>query len=268
MAEVMSSRLRPMSGFFPAKYAPNVWPDLFGLYVDALGNSEWARGLSKVAPFLAQGEPSAVAEKGAAEELVRSALNAVTMVRLLYQQKPELCREVARKLPAWPVAADLAEPSWQRKAERLVQDLRLGCAIQGYIRSARTAWKNPIRRYAWAIYQTLFQTRWRYKKAEAGADAPEECPPWAAKTLALPPFTKPNLRAWASLGKEMLLEQRKDFLDDAALKEQKFKWTRRAENRSKSGYPTLRSIQNEAFDDFTKELRQLAPAECIYRGEW
>jgi hypothetical protein len=88
------------------------------------------------------------------------------------------------------------------------------------------------------------------------------------KTLALPQFTKAQVRAWAVLGKEMLLEQRPNFIEDEALKEQKFKWTKRAENRSKSGKPTLRAIQNEAFDDFTKELRKLAPVENIYRGDW
>jgi hypothetical protein len=75
-------------------------------------------------------------------------------------------------------------------------------------------------------------------------------------------------RAWADLGKQMLLEQRGNFMDDAALKEQKFKWTRRAENRSRNGKASLRAILNEAFDDFTKELRKLAPSENVYRGEW
>lgn len=118
------------------------------------------------------------------------------------------------------------------------------------------------------MYEALYQTRWRYKQVEAGEYAREGCPAWAAKTLALPPFTGPNVRAWAALGKEMLLQQRENFLEDEALKEQKFKWTKRAENRSKSGKPTLRAIQNEAFDDFAKELRKLAPAEKLYRGEW
>jgi hypothetical protein len=81
-------------------------------------------------------------------------------------------------------------------------------------------------------------------------------------------FIKANTRAWAALGKEMLLEQHPEFMQDAVLKEQKFKWIRRAENRSKSGNPTLRAILNEAFDDFAKELRRLAPVENIYRGTW
>lgn len=266
-AETESQGRRPLCGLHAGKYAPNVFNDLFGLYLDAVGE-ERLGGLSKVSGFVLRGESKATAQTGAAEELVRLALNGVILVGLLYKRNPELCRAVARTLAAWPVSADLTERSWQRKAERTIEDLKLGSAVEGYARAARTSAENPIRKYAYLIYETLYQTRWRYKESEARKYAREGCPAWAAKTLALPPFTKPNLRAWASLGKEMLLEQRANFLEDELLKEQKFKWVRRAENRSRRGKPTLRAVQNEAFDDFDKELRQLAPQENLFRDEW
>ena len=253
-----------------AKHAPSVWTDLFGLYLDALGESpKWTRGLSKVGKLILKGgEHKTKAQKEAAEDLVNLTLNGVHFVRMLYEKNPDLCRDVARTLKEWPVSADMAERSWQRKVENVVADLNLGSAIGGFILSARTAKENPIRRYATTIYDTLFQTRCRFKEADQRGYARQGCPPWAEKTLALPQFTKVQVRAWAVLGKEMLLEQRPNFIENEALKEQKFKWTLRAENRSKSGKPTLRAIQNEAFDDFAKELRKLAPAENIYRGEW
>lgn len=253
-----------------AKHAPNVWTDLFGLYLDACGESQkWTRGLSKVGNLILKGgEHKAKAQKEAAEDLVNLTLSGVHFVSMLYETNPNLCRDVARTMGRWPVSADRTERSWQRKAENVVADLKLGSAVGGFILSARTAKENPIRRYATTIYDTLCQTRWRFKEADQRGYSRLGCPLWAEKSLALPRFTKTQVRAWAVLGKEMLLEQRPNFIEDESLKEQKFKWTKRAENRSKSGKPTLRAIQNEAFDDFAKELRKLAPVENIYCGEW
>jgi hypothetical protein len=209
-----------------------------------------------------------IAQKDAAEDLVKLALDAVTYVGLLYARRPDLCREVASRLADWPVSADRTDPAWQRKAQSLIEDLKLGAAIEGFIRSDRTSNQNPIRRYATAVYRTLSGTRRQFKEADEERYTRQGCPPWAAKTLDLPLFSKANAPVWAALGKEMLLEQRPVFMEDAALKEQKFKWTRRAENRSKSGNPTPRAILNEAFDDFAKELRKLAPAENTYHDTW
>ncbi len=250
-------------------HAPNVFHELFMLYRDALGEpQEWTGCYSEAGKVVLREKHKPVSQKDAAEGLAKLVLDGVHLVGLLSDNKRELCREVARTLAEWPVTADLTERSWQRTAEQLVQDLSLGSAIKGFIRSARTGKENPIRRYATAIYQALLQTRWRFKEADGTSQTREGCPPWAAKTLTLPRFTKDNVRAWTALGKEMLLEQRPGFLDDEALKEQKFKWTRRAENRSSTRKVTQRAIQNEAFDDFTKELRKLTPAEDVYRGEW
>jgi hypothetical protein len=250
------------------EYAPEVWTGLFGLYLDARGEGKWTGGLSKMRAFIRRGKDKAVIRKEAAEALVNLTLEGVKYVALLYKKNPEICREVARTLKKWPVSADMAERSWQRKAENTIADLKLGSAIGGFILSDRTATENPIRWYATVIYQTLFQSRYFFKNGDQRVYTRQGCPPWVEKTLALPQFTKAQVRAWAVLGKEMLLEQRPNFIEDEALKEQKFKWTKRAENRSKSGKPTLRAIQNEAFDDFTKELRKLAPVENIYRGDW
>ena len=243
-------------GIHGCKYAPKASTELFFLYLDAIGES------------FHRAKRKPISQKDAAEDLVNLARDAVTFVGLLHGRGPELCREVASRLADWPVSADRTDPAWQRRAQSLIEDLKLGGAIEGFIRSARTANQNPIRRYATAIYDTLFQTRWRYKEADQRGYNRQGCPLWAVKTLDLPVFSKSNTRAWAVLGKEMLLEQYAGFMEDAVLKEQKFKWIRRAENRSKSGNPTRRAILNEAFDDFAKELRKLAPAENIWRGDW
>ena len=250
------------------EYAPEVWIGLHGLYVDARGEWEKTGNLSKVWNAILRTKDKAMIRKAAAEALVDLTLDGVKYVALLYKKNPEICREVARTLEEWPVSADMAERSWQRKAENVVADLKLGSAISGFILSDRTANEKPIRRYATVIFETLFQSRYFFKNADQRGYTRQGCPPWAEKTLALPQFTKVHVRAWAVLGKEMLLEQRPNFIEDETLKEQKFKWTKRAENRSKSGKPTLRAIQNEAFDDFAKELRKLAPADNIYRGDW
>jgi hypothetical protein len=254
--------------FCGGEYAPEISAGLSGLYLDARGDCEKSGDPSKVRTARLRGKDKPMIQKKAAEDLVNLTLEGVKYVALLYKKNPELCRDVARVMEEWPVSADMTERSWQRKAENVVADLKLGSAIDGFILSARTANENPIRRYATVIYETLFQSRWRFKEADQRGYARPGCPAWVEKTLALPQFTKANVRAWADLGKEMLLEQRPDFIEDEALKRQKFKWTKRAENRSKSGKPTRRAIQNEAFDDFSKELRKLAPAENLFRGEW
>ena len=243
--------------------------ELDGLFMDATGRpSKWHCCWNEAGEIIYREKHKPREKKDAAEALIRLTLDGVSLVSRLYEKDPNLCRNAARTLAQWPVSADMTEKSWQRKAVKVVEDLNLGSAIGGFILSARTAAENPIRRYAMTIYDTLFQTRWLFKEANNRGYQRQGCPPWAAKTLALPQFTKTSMRPWADLGKEMLLEQRANFLEDETLKEQKFKWTKRAENRSKSGRPTLRAIQNEAYDDFTKELRKLAPPENIYRGDW
>jgi len=254
---------------YDSKYAPNASAGLETLYRDAIGQPCERDGCwNQAGEIVLREKHKPIAQKDAAEDLVKFALDAVTYVSLLYARKPDLCREVASTLPDWPVTADRTDPAWQRKAQRLIEDLKLGAAIEGFIRSERTSIQNPIRRYATTIYHTLFQTRCQFKEADEKWHTRRGCPPWAAKTLDLPLFTKANARAWAVLGKEMLLQQHPSFMEDAALKEQKFKWTKRAENRSKSGNPKGRAILNEAFGDFAKELRKLAPVENIYRGNW
>ena len=254
---------------YDSKYAPNASAGLDTLYMDAIGRPcKWDGCWNQAGEFVLREKHKPIAQKDAAEDLVKFALDAVTYVGLLYARRPDLCREVATTLPDWPVSADRTDPAWQRRAQSLIEDLRLGAAIEGFIRSARTSNQNPIRRYATAIYETLFQTRCQFKEAEEMWHPRQGCPPWVAKTLDLPLFTKPNARVWADLGKEMLLQQRPTFMEDPALSQQKFKWTKRAENRSKSRSPTQRAILNEAFDDLTKEIRKLAPLETSYRGDW
>jgi hypothetical protein len=66
----------------------------------------------------------------------------------------------------------------------------------------------------------------------------------------------------------MLLEQVPDFLDSPDLNEKKGSWTLRAERSSRSGKASLRAIHRQAFEDFAKELKNIAPEREIGRGKW
>jgi hypothetical protein len=240
------------------------------LYSHAIGKpGKWRNYFDSKGKLLGGEKQKPFPPLEAANDLVRLALDAITYVELLHRREPDLCRQVARRLGRWPVAANLAVKDWKREAEDMVADVKLGAGIAGFLKSARTSDENPIRLFAAAIYDTLHQTRFQFK--EIGTNpyrTAEGCPPWASKTLDLPRFTRPAVAAWMKIGKEMLLEQLPAFLDEPMLREQRFKWEKRAKNRSRSGKPTLRAIQNEAFDDFAKEMKILAPEGDIYRGRW
>lgn len=149
----------------------------------------------------------------------------------------------------------------------MLDAIDLGSSIRGYIKSARTSDENPVRLYAAAIQRTLSNTRWSYK-SPSQFSIREGCPKWAEETLSLPRFTKANVSAWMKIGRAMLIEQRPDFINDPAWGDRLFKWTRRAENKSKSGKATLRAIHNEAFTDIGKEMKDLAPADDLFQGDW
>lgn len=252
------------------KYNANIGTGLSALLQDALGKPyKWQGYFNDEQEFVFREEHKPIPPLEAAEDLVRLALDAIKYVDILYRREPGLCREVARRLAEWPVSTDLTAKDWKRDAQKLIDDLSLGSGIAGYLKSARTSDENPIRLYATAIYETLFQTRFTFKRADSTRyQTREGCPPWAEKTLSLPIFIKSNVAEWMKVGKEMLLEQRPDFLEDEAFRSQKFKWSRRAAKRSKSGKTTIRAIQNEAFTDIAKEMKSLAPTEPLYRGKW
>lgn len=260
--------------FKGSRCQPNAALELITLYKDAIGKPDkWTGYFNEANEIILREKHKSVPPEAAAADLVGLALDAVKWVTLLYEKQPDLCRAVARTLGEWPVHADLTAKDWKRDAQRVIADLGLGSAITGYLKSARTSDDNPIRLYATAIKETLYQTRWDYMRAgdekQAGMYMTHEgCPAWAAKTPNLPKFIKTNVSAWMKVGREMLLDQHPDFIDDDAFRQQKFKWTRRATNRAKSGKPTLRAVQNEAFTDIGKEMKNLAPFEDLFRGEW
>lgn len=255
---------------YGSELAPNCQLDLSMLYADAIGTPrKWRGYYDSKGEIIGRTKHKHIPPLDAANDLVRLALDAVTYVELLFQKEPELCQQVARRLGRWPISANLAVKDWKRDAESVVADVKLGAGIAGFLKSARTSDENPIRLFAAAIYDTLHQTHFDFK--EVGANkyrTAEGCPPWAKKTLDLPRFGRATVSAWMKLGKEMLLEQLPEFLDYPLLKEQRFKWEKRAANRSRSGKPSFRAIQNEAFDDFAKEMRILAPEDDVYKGVW
>ena len=257
-----------LRGFYGGKYQANVGMGLFTLHKDAIGQPDNFIGyFNEADKMILREKHKALPPEQAATELVGLALDAITWVQILYKKKPELCRVIARKFAEWPVSADLTAKDWKRDAQQMIDFLGLGSSITGYIKSARTSDENPVRLYAAVIQHTLIKTRWDYK-TPGQYRVREGCPKWAAKTLSLPKFTKANVGDWMKVGREMLLEQRPDFISDPAWGDRKFKWTRRAENKSKSGKASLRAIQNEAFTDIGKEMKDLAPAEDLFRGDW
>ncbi|MES2437462.1 MAG: hypothetical protein V4584_00255 [Verrucomicrobiota bacterium] len=255
---------------YGGEHAPDWCRDMAMLYSNAIGKpAPWHCTYDKKGRLISQEKHVPIPPHEAAEELIKLALDAAAYVELLHCRAPELCRQVAVRLPHWPIKADLTAKDWKREGETLIADIGLGSGIEGFLKSARTSDENPIRLYATAIYEALHGTRFEFK--EIGNNkyrTAAGCPEWAQKTLELPMFTRSGVSAWMKVGKEMLLEQRPDFLNDPLLKEQSFKWKKRASNRSRSGKPTLRSIQNEAFGDFAKEMKNLAPVENVYRGKW
>ena len=246
--------------------APNAYSEIASLYEMACSNTDIWRHYRNFSGTVLQTEKfKQIDPITSASELVKLALDAASFVQMLSKKRPELCRQVARNLAVWPVIADMTETGWRNKSQRHLDDLGLGAGIAGFIRSARTADVNVIRRYATGIYDTLFQTRCMFKDANGKNRTREGCPPWAAKTLSLPPFAKDNIRDWGRLGEEMLLEQRPHFLADQELKQQAYKWKMRAKNRAseRTDEVSPRLILRQAFDDFRKELKKLAPAEIL-----
>jgi hypothetical protein len=255
------------------EFAPNAVGEMDVLYCDALGNSgkKWSTCYDRDRNIVHRVDHVPAPPEQAAADLLTVAKDAVFYLSMLLEKRPELCRSIASRSPCWPVMADLTEKDWQAKAGETIAKLELGKDIKGLLLSARTADGNVIRCWATAIYNTLFQTRFHFLEAAEKRNkytTTEGCPAWAAKTLDLPRFTQANSRKWAKLGEEMLLQQNPQFLDSPDLAGKKRSWTQRAKQRSRSGKATEKAIQREAFEDFAKELKKLAPERDIWRGDW
>ncbi|MBN8459077.1 MAG: hypothetical protein J0M04_14690 [Verrucomicrobia bacterium] len=256
-----------------AKHAPNASHEIFSTYRAALGNSktQWFSCNNQAGDIVHREKYIQPTQEQAARDLYTIAYDATVLLGLLLEREPELCKLIAATKPAWPVVADLTEKDWQRHAAEMIDRLGLGRDIKGYLLAARTADQNVIRCWATAIYQTLFQTRFDFKRAieePSKYRTTEGCPAWARRTLELPRFTKANSRLWAKLGEEMLLEQVPDFLASPDLVEKKGSWTLRAERSSRSGKASIRAIHRQAFEDFAKEMKNIAPEREIWRGTW
>ena len=254
-----------------AEKAPNAMIETMLCFHEACGDTsaKWHDYYDQTGKTFRREKHVALKPEEAARNLLIISNNAAAYLDLLLEKNPELCKAIAATEAHWPVSADLTEKDWQRAIAETVSKLELGRDIKGYLLAARTADDNVIRCWATAIYETLFQTRFDFRQAVKEPNAyltTDDCPQWARKTLDLPPFTKADARKWARLGEEMLLEQRPDFLESPDLAGKKRSWTHRAQNRS--GKASLRAIHREAFEDFAKELKNIAPERNLWRGEW
>jgi hypothetical protein len=256
-----------------AKFAPNAHGEISSLYQDALGKSrvKYFICTNLAGEVVHREEWLHISPEDAARDLLAIAKDATLYLELLLDRQPELCQRIATRKPDWPVMLDLTEKDWHRKLNETVSKLDLGKEISGYLVSARTADENVIRCWATAIFETLYQSRWDFKRAveePSEYSTTEGCPEWVRKTLSLPPFTKEDSRKWAKLGEEMLLQQNPNFLDSPDLSAKKRSWTHRAEKKSRTGKVTTRAIHREAFDDFAKEIKNLAPEQSLWLEAW
>lgn len=267
-------RLRHMGRSFDSpKFAPNASMEIRVSYHDAIadGSSRWNIYRNQAGEEIHREMHIHVPPEQAARDLLAIAKNATIFLSLLLEKNPALCKGIAATKAEWPVMADMTEKSWQWQIAETVSKLEIGKDIKGYLLSARTADENVIRCWATAIYETLLQTRFDFKRAMEEPNkymTTEGCPEWARKTLNLPLFTKANARKWAKLGEEMLLQQQPDFLESPDLAAKKRSWTHRALKDSRSGKASLRAIHREAFEDLAKELKNIAPEQEHWCGEW
>lgn len=260
-----------------AKFAPNASHEVFSVYREALGEShrklraEWFVCVDQAGEIIHREKYRHPTQEEAVRDLLTIAKDATALLAELLNRQPELCRSIAASKSEWPVLADLTEKDWQRHIADTVGKLELGKDIRGYLLAARTADENVIRCWATAIYETLYQSRFKFRDAiEKPRDylTAHDCPEWVRKTLDLPRFTKADSRKWAKLGEDMLLQQQPDFLESPDLAGKKRSWTHRAQKDSRSGKASLRAIHREAFEDFAKELKNIAPERNPWRGNW
>lgn len=256
-----------------AKFAPNASREVFSVYCAALGNS-------RVKLFCCANQAGEIihrekyvhpTQEEAVRDLLSIAQGATALLAELLNKEPELCQKIAANQSEWPVMADMTEKDWPRSIAEAVSKLELGKDIKGYLLAARTADENVIRCWAVAIYETLFQSRFIFKDAIEKPRAhvtTHDCPEWVRKTLNLPLFIKGNARKWARLGEEMLLQQKPGFLESPDLAGKKRSWTHRAQKDSRSGNASPRAIHREAFEDFAKELKNIAPEQDPWPEKW
>jgi hypothetical protein len=261
-------RLRGIGkGLSLAKNAPNAVSEVLSLRDDAMGRRvPWVCYYNRAGKMILREKRRRIEPEAAIEDLFLVAQVATAMLANVAEKCPDLCAKIAGKKSEWPVLADMTEKDWRRTISDRVARLKVGEKIEGYLLSARTADENVIRCFATAIYQTLFQTRFDFRRGKSRKikyQTTKGCPEWAKKTQDLPPFTKENSRAWAKLGEEMLLEQMPDFLNHSELAAKLRSWSQRAVNRSRSGKISPTAIRREAFNDFAKELKNLAPSEML-----
>jgi len=266
-------RLRNIGkGISLAKRAPNAVPEIMGLFDDAIEyRVPWICYYNRSNKMILREKRPRIEPEEAIENLFIVAQTATAMLASLTKKLPDLCSQIAAKKSEWPVLADMTEKDWRRTIADQVRKLKVGRKIEGYLLSARTADENVIRCFATAIYETLLQTRFDFREAMKGKNryrTTKGCPEWARKTVDLPPFTKAHSARWAKLGEEMLLDQLPGFLNLADLATKQRSWLQRATNRSRSGRVSETATRREAFNDFAKELKNIAPEEVIFKGAW
>ena len=226
--------------------------------IDAIG-----MGFSHLTTSIGAGDAEA------ARELAEAAIQANRLLSLCEAFRPELFRQIAKRLPEWPVLAD-GDKGWEKEAVERIAKLGVGddlVIFKARFRPARGCDANhPARRWAKASVRTLEATRvqfYRFAHFVRNFGSPEAlgdfcvkngwerrpAPEWSRKAWALETFTKVSIKQWAGVIKEMIREQIPDFHLRPEWQNQR----NAAKTRSKG------VLQNRILDDICDALETIAP---------
>ena len=211
-----------------------------------------------------QDELAKAKQRMAAFHLVDAVSWGITMIETLVSNNPEMMRQIASRMSAWPVQATI-DCNWPAIVERLEKlTLAQSEAVQQSEPPFYPAQGDdtllPARWWAKQAVRCLAQTRDTQKRLAAVPAAlfvQRRCkiapaPEWARKAHALPDFCadKQVLRQWRSLIREMIREQMPDFHNRA-------EWAEHRKSLKAQG----RNIPNGILDLIVATLKTVAPKD-------
>jgi len=108
-----------------AKHAPNALHEAFSVYRAAVGDNkgQWFCCFNQEGEIVHREKVIHPTKEEAARDLLTIAHDACSLLSMLLEKEPELCRMIAATRPSWPVMVDLTEKDWQRDAAEIVEKL-------------------------------------------------------------------------------------------------------------------------------------------------
>jgi hypothetical protein len=218
-------------------------------------------------------EVAKIEQQLAARTLVDAVCWGITRIEQLVADKPEMMREVASKLYAWPIEASL-DDDWSvivdsLKKLKLGQDELVQRMAPPFYPAQGDGNQLPARRWAKQAVQCLAQTKEiqrRLANIPSARLAQLHCkiipkPAWVGKAARLPDFSadKEAFRHWASLIREMIREQMPDFHNQSEWAS--YQTNSRTHAKKLGARPTKGAIQNDILDDIVAALKTIAPRQ-------